>query len=221
MRLWTLQDPAFFDTLHKRGVLRTDGRKIEEGPYYRAQYRWMMRQMREREKGTGKRYPLWFHDQKIDMRGVHGPGGRKFLRVEVEVPEERALVSDYMLWHSPLNNSLLAVTEAEWEAFHDEEERRLGKRRGRFILPNAWWMNPDSDYPPDLRERILDSWERIFPDRWHEFVDPGWSGPCNCGSYNDRQAVVEELYTEDVVKVEPFVARYGHWENQQKRKKAS
>lgn len=217
VRLWTIQEADFFRQLRAKGMLRTDGRRIEEPRFWLPYYRWMRDQMRVRGKGVGKRYPLWFYGGKPDMRKTWGAGGREVVRVEVAVPEERVLVSDYMLWHVPLNNGYLSATEAEDEAFDEEEERRLGTKFARYQMPPGKWMDPDSGYPTDLAERVLYSWERIFPDRWHEFVDPGWNGPCRCGDYNDRQAVVEELYPEDVVKVEPFVTRYGHWENRKKR----
>lgn len=207
LRLWTVQPEEFFETLGRRGVLRADGRRISEPQDYRAAYRWMMSEMRLRGVGGGKRYPLWFFAGKIDMRETWGPGGVRVARVEVEIPAERALVSDFNMWHLPLNNAYLAATEAEDEAFDAEEERRLGTPFARNIPPQGWWMDPDNEYPPDLRERVLHSWGRIFEDRWHEFTDPSYSGPCYCGAYNDRQAVVEEIYPEDVVRVDSFVTR--------------
>lgn len=118
--------------------------------------------------------------------------------------EERVLVSDFLLWHIPLNGGYLGTSEADDDAFYREVEERLGRKHARV---------EDEDFPEDLRERALGSWERIFPDRWHELEDPGWFGEIP----GLLQACVEEIRVEEVVKAEEFTTRYGEYEQDSKR----
>lgn len=163
--------------------------------------------MEERVEGYGGRPPIWCWLEKPDMRGIWGPGGVRVVRAALEIPAERVLVSDFELWHVPLNNNYLARSDAEDRAFEDEENRR-GFWRARHETPSGWWTSPDSDYPSDLRERVLRSWERVFPDRWGELDESEWYG---VGDGRDRrlQACVEEIRPEDVVRQERFVTRRG------------
>lgn len=204
MRLWTIQEEAFWRTLGERGVLRADGRRLCLGRDFRRQYRWLRERMKERTECCGGRPPIWCWLKKPDMRGTSwGPGGVRVIRAELEIPPERALVSDFDLRHVPLNDGYLAVDEADDEAFDREAEGRTGRRYPR------WY---EEDFPLDLRDRLLDSWERVFPDRWGEIEDPEWYGT---GREEARllQACVGEVRPGDVVGVERFVTRRGAWEN--------
>ena len=203
LRLWTVQEEAFWRTLEERGLLRADGRRLSLGRDFRRQYRWMRERMRERVAGYGGRPPIWCWLVKPDMRGTSwGPGGVMVMRAELEIPAERVLVSDFDLWHVPLNNGYLAADRADDEAFDREAEERTGRRYPRWH---------QEDFPEDLRRKLLDSWERIFPDRWGEVEDPDWYGAEPGGRV--LQACVEEIKPEEVVGVERFVTRRGAWEN--------
>ena len=59
MRLWTVQEAAFWRTLEERGVLRADGRRLSLGRDFRRQYRWLRERMKKRVKGYGGRPPIW------------------------------------------------------------------------------------------------------------------------------------------------------------------
>ena len=203
VRLWTVQGEAFWRTLTDRGVLRADGRRLSLGRDFCRQYRWLRERMTERVKDYGGRPPIWCWTEKPDMRGIRRPGGVRVVRAELEIPAERVLVSDFDLWHVPLGNGYLAVDEADDEAFDREARQRTGRRFPR------WY---EEDFPEDLRERLLGSWERVFPDRWGELKDPELYGT---GKEEDRrlQACVEEIRFGDVVGVEQFVTRRGAWEN--------
>ncbi|MDP9440103.1 MAG: DUF3841 domain-containing protein [Actinomycetota bacterium] len=200
--MWTIQEEAFWRTFEKRGVLRADGRRLSLGREFRRQYRWLRQTMKERVAGYGGRPPIWCWLEKPDMRGIWGLGGVPVVRAELEIPSERVLVSDFELWHVPLNNGYLAAERADDEAFDREAEERTGR-------PFPRWY--EEDFPEDLSAKVLDSWERVFPDRWGELVDPEWHGD---GRHDRRlQACVEEIRPGDVVRVERFVTRRGAWEN--------
>ena len=113
-------------------MLKADGRRLSLGRDFRRQYRWLRERMRERVEGYGGRPPIWYWLEKPNMRGTSwGPGGVRVVRAALEIPAERVLVSDFDLWHVPLNNGYLAVDEADDGAFDREAAQRTGRRYPR------------------------------------------------------------------------------------------
>lgn len=158
MRLWTIQREEAFREFERRGVLHGDRQRIDAD--YRAAYEWMAEQMRRRIGGPppGCTAPVWawkawFSSKraKPDLRHAgHLPRGTVAFRVQIEVPGDQVLLSDFARWVAILNNGWLADNEAEFE---------------------AWERNP----PADHRE----SWERVFelergdPEFWDDFHKRG------------------------------------------------
>ncbi|HLI50385.1 MAG TPA: DUF3841 domain-containing protein [Thermomicrobiaceae bacterium] len=190
MRLWTLQLWPAWEVFQDRGVLRADGRRA--WPNLRMQYRWMMEQMEERIPGYGGRFPIWaWYEPKPDLRGTHHfSGGQRAVRIEFEVPEDRVLLSHFGTWHIPLNEGYfhVACSEAELDAAWEWWEERSGGGR---------W----DDLSPELKAEVKQSWERIFD------LDHHRSYPEMYGTY-EVQAVLEEVWISEVVKVTPFTARH-------------
>lgn len=215
MRLWTIQPVEFWNLSTERGVIRCDGRRILWPRHFGPYYRWMKTQMEKRIPGYGGRYPIWCYVKKPDLRSTSfGKGGTRQVRIEFEAPDEKVLISDFGLWHVPLNNGYLGVSEVDCDAFDRMVEERNGRR---FARPC------DDDYPEDLKERLLDSWERIFPDRWHELEDRefyGATGSIEAARWYDLQACVEEVPVGWVVKTREFTTRYSEYEQDSKKKRA-
>jgi len=208
VRLWTIQPVEFWEASKEKGVLRSDGRRLAHGQDFRYPYRWLREQMKQRVPGYGGRPPLWFWLEKPDMRKTcWSEGGLGVIRLEVEVPEERVLVSDFLLWHTPLNGGYLGTSEADDDAFYREAERRLGRKHARV---------GDEDFPEDLKKRVLASWERIFPYRWRELEGLDWFGEIP----GLLQACAEEIRVEEVVRAEEFTTLYGEYEQDSKKKRA-
>ncbi len=208
VRLWTIQPVGFWEASKEKGVLRSDGRRLAHGQDFRRPYRWLRGQMKKSVPGYGGRPPLWFWTEKPDMRKTcWAAGGLRMVRLEVEVPEERVLVSDFLLWHTPLNGGYLGTSEADDDAFYREVEERLGRKHARV---------EDEGFPEDLKKRALASWERIFPDRWHELGGSDWLGEIP----GLLQACAEEIRVEEVVRVGKFTTRYGEYEQDSKKKRA-
>lgn len=70
--------------------------------------------------------------------------------MELDIPDDQALLSDFDLWHIPLNYSCYLV-RPRWRRF-----KRMEKRFGYKDLPN---------YPPELQNIYFRSWEKIFDIR--------------------------------------------------------
>lgn len=115
-------------------------------------YDWLVMQMRERigEPPNGVFYPVWaWHTQKSKRqkpglrseRWSNGYDGVKFVCLEIEVPDEKVLLSDFDLWSIVLLNDLITETEEE-----DEELDRMYK----------------SLAPKRQLEMKYENWKRVF-----------------------------------------------------------
>ncbi|MBL8209865.1 MAG: DUF3841 domain-containing protein [Bryobacterales bacterium] len=111
LRVWTIQRSGWWQLLQHRGILGGDGERT--WPEMRAPYQWMMGQMKQRISGYGGGWPIWFwHTPKPDLRrSAHLPKGTRGVRLELEIPACRALLSDFESWHCVLNNGYLALSE--------------------------------------------------------------------------------------------------------------
>ena len=204
MRLWTLQPLEYFNACKDKGVIKADPdfmESLDEGWGFKAPYEWMIRQLNKRIPGYDGGYPVWCYPYKPDMRlSCWGRDGSKEVRIEFEVPDEKVLISDYQLWHIPLNNGYLGTSEQDDDAFDAEE---IARGCASKHLVNSKWYETDDPYPNDLRQKIFDSWERIFPDRWHELNDPDWFGTVG----DDLQVCVQEVPFSSIIKTSVHTLR--------------
>lgn len=144
MILWSIHGEEAVRQLERRGVLRGDGRRIYLWEH-RFAFHWMIRQMTERlgPPPRGSRYPVWawsaYNGQRAprpDLRcRAHLPRGTKGARIEIDVPEERVLLSDFDRWHLVLYGVYLCDDE--------EDDRRF-------------------EAGPYDRASVQQSWQRIF-----------------------------------------------------------
>lgn len=112
LRVWTIHRMGWWHLLQKRGVLGGDGRRAG-WPELRRSYRLIMGQMQHRVPGYRGGWPVWFwYTPKPDLRSSgHLQKGTHAVRLELEIPAARALLSDFESWHCVLNNGYLALAE--------------------------------------------------------------------------------------------------------------
>ncbi len=98
--------------------------------------------MKKRLPGYGGRPPIWCRCLKPDMRRIWGAGRQKVMRATLEIPAERAPVSDLDYRYVPHNNSYLAVSRADLGAGQggmlragDSREDGRGARALGAVLP--------------------------------------------------------------------------------------
>lgn len=161
MKLWTIQPLAVWDMLQEQGHYTASFSYVDE--YDRLPYCWLMVQMHirlgYRPSWTGA--PIWAWYQydgpkrmRPDLRSsAHLRRGTKGVRLELAVSENTALLSDFMLWHGPLNHGYLGETDEDAEQFYEEVDHLTHDQ-----------MLDD----PVLRTRILKSWHRIFDLDWSD-----------------------------------------------------
>lgn len=173
-----------------RWPLRANARFVD--PYMRPAYRWMARELAHRvgPPPRGVRLPLWAWVKRPDLRsGAHLPRGSRGVLLELELPRQAVLLSDFERFHAVLNRHYLACSAEDEARF----ERRLARAGGR----------PHWPYAPSIRPRVEASWSRIF--RFAPRVrDPAYYGPTEEAPV---QAVFWELREEQVVDSRIFTAR--------------
>lgn len=185
VRLWTIQPAAWWRLLQSRGVLSGDGRRICS--HFRPAYRWLMRQMGSRLPGYRGRFPIWaWHSPKPDLRhGGHLHRGEAGVRVELELPKNRALLLDFETWHCVLNRWHLSLS---WRESREWDRRIKGLDQFRGPLPEP--------FESELRA----TWDRVF--EFDKLRRTRLWGPIN-----EIQGVTEYVRMDEVRRVEEFVAR--------------
>jgi hypothetical protein len=187
VQLWTVQELAVWDRLQRSKALHTNPDYIN--PVFMQAYEWMCRQMNRRLSGYGNHFPWWaWLRPKPDLRRYGRskyPGDRQ-VRLQLAVPQDKVLLSDYMSWHAVLNGRYLALCEEEESVWYACLAKR-GIDRFVWPLPEPWFS------------KMVTSWERMFDLR--DLVSKGyWSTGC-------VQATFECLELESVVEVTEFMTR--------------
>ncbi len=192
MKLWTLQNYHFWEVLQAQGTITTDLNYIDkdwlEGQIFTA-YQWLAAQMEQR---VGPRpypdaFPLWawyqWHGVKRKRPDLRSSGyllpGERGVRIEFEIEDHLILLSDYMLWHIPLNRGYVSANDEDAETFYAETD---GMTRDQ--------LHAD----PGYHQHIINSWERIFDLNWSD-------------EKLSVQATFWELHLSQVKEVTTFIAR--------------
>lgn len=187
MILWTIQPEEVYALIQRTGVYHCDYAKSGMDDW-QEQYDWLVREMKERigEPPEGVSYPVWAWymwegaRKKPDLRRErwgNGWKGERFACMEIDIPEERLILSDYDTWSVILLNGLLADTEEECELLEKECEA----------------MPPDAQ-----RDYKYRNWKNVFD---LTYVDNGWMH-----RGDSIQATFWELRKEDIKKVRFFTA---------------
>ena len=84
----------------------------------------MRDQMADRIKGFSGDYPVWawLKRPSAKPKPCRYRGTREENRIIALVPRSRILLSDYDLWHNPLNNGPVASSEEEYDEKYGDEE---------------------------------------------------------------------------------------------------
>jgi hypothetical protein len=171
VKVWTIQPIYVWRTLQDRGTLHVDPARVVAPHFVRA-YDWLADQMRQRLGSSSSGSPWWGWNRwdglrrpKPDLRteAWHYPRGDEHVRIELDLPADQVLLSDYDAWHFVLTGSFLSPSEKEDDAFDAECDRAgLGSASDERLKVEPF------------RSRILASWQRVFDLR---FGDSGWLGP--------------------------------------------
>ena len=141
MKLWTIQPVNVISKIALNGSYHAEKEYIEwlEEENFRRSYHWLVDQMKERiESYPDIDYPIWAWCKKPDFRrsGLATKGQYCYC-LELEIPEEKMVLTNFDSWHYVLNN---------WFLSDDTEEQNIY----------------DNLSPEQQEEAKLKSWQKIF-----------------------------------------------------------
>lgn len=113
--------------------------------------------------------------------------GTLAVRIELELDDDRVILSDFDAWHYVLNGWFLSLSEKEEVAFYKHLE--------------SAGVNQRWPYPEPFHSRVVSSWQRIFDLK---AGNPEWLGSPFKRSI---QATFRELKLSQVRSVDRFTTR--------------
>lgn len=190
MRLWTVQPPEVLKIIEETGRFICDEDKSFYGEDFKDAYKWMSDHMSlyNIQKPSDVSSPIWawhtwnWKHKKPDFRMIGlGLPGVKYVCIELEIPDNQVLLSDFDQWHCVLNDiyNNPGKTEEEWEMW-DAKYEAITKPVIKQLRKHLSWLD------------IFD----ITPFK-NEF--------CSIGQY--VQATFWEIRKENIICVKEFVAR--------------
>ena len=204
MVIWSILTQQAWNDLRRQGSLRVARRHVMQeflGPYA-----WMARQMERRlrtPRPSKDALPIWawyqwegVNRRRPDLRAAgYLTKAERGMRAELQVADNRVLLSDFDLWHYVLNYWYLPATEQDGGTF----EKKLARAGLSFYGCDHQRPLANTRY----RREIERSWERIFDVGW---VDQG-RAIAHPPEEKSIQATLWELLLDDVVGVREFTAR--------------
>lgn len=154
MRLWTIQKEDVYtkllnDKTHTCDIYESELAKRES---FKIAYDWIKREMSKMLNDETDLYPIWAwykynnKNKQPDLRmSGYAAKGTKCVCLEIEIPDNKVLLSDFELWHYVLNN---------WYINNDEED-------------DKWFDNLPKELELNEKEK---SWMRIFNTTNSDFI---------------------------------------------------
>ncbi len=199
MRLWTIQGIEIYEQLQRDRVAYCTIPIWADDEKFVKAYDWMAGQMRQRigePSIKDIKYPIWAWYQydsaksKKPKRSYHYIKEGVSVYMEIEIPDNEVLLSDFMNWHHVLNQWPLTNLKRI-----DKKIDLLEKEAGRSLYFD--------DCPVEIQKEIEKSWEAIF-DLDRRDKDVGRTHKRN----RSIQATFWVLKPENVISVE-FLERKG------------
>lgn len=200
MRLWTIQGIEIYNQLQNEGVAYCTKPSWDIDDRFIYAYHWMAKQMIKRigqPPVDDIEYPLWAWYQYDSVKKKKPPRSPLDIQeglsayMEIEIPDEIVLLSNFSNWHAVLNQCALA----NWKQI-DKKIDVLDKPAGRIL--------DFKEYPLEIQNEIENSWEAVF-DLDRRDKDVGLAHKRN----RSIQATFWALYPENIVSVE-FLERKGN-----------
>jgi len=204
MKLWTIQDQKAYKQLKKTGVLHANEKYLWCEESLKFAYDWMASELAKKDiMPEGVRYPIWAWYQwegkkkKRDLRksGL-SPRGNKSVQLEIEIPDNKVLLSDFDVFHCVLNNLYLSSSKKD-----DDRFRKWYRSQG--INYGDWKHDTSHNKKIQIvKKAIVKSWSGVF---YLTKEDNNWLYGRN--SEKSIQAVFWELREDQVVWAREFTAR--------------
>ncbi|MDO4224048.1 MAG: DUF3841 domain-containing protein [Acinetobacter sp.] len=197
MQLWTIQPIEFYQQLRKDKIIYGERQRVDVD--FLSPYQWLIEKMEQRIglRPFAECSPIWawyqchsVQKRKPDLRyGGYLHKGTQGVRLEICKADKDVLLSDFDLWHYPLNNWYLAESMADADAFY----QRLEDEHIAFA--------DQENYPSDLRQKIEQSWNKVLDLNFYA------DGITHLPDEKSIQATFWSLSLDEIVNVQPFIAR--------------
>ena len=113
IRVYSYQDPGAWQAAQQRGYL-TGSHGHPNDVSWDFPYEWMRQRMAERIPDFTGDLPVWAWPKRQNgKKRTRDP----YVRITALVPRRRILASCYDLWHHPLNNWFIALSDTEYEEY--------------------------------------------------------------------------------------------------------
>jgi hypothetical protein len=134
IKLYTIHPVVVLETLERETCLRGKASLADED-FFDA-YHWLMLQMSKRIPDYRGGTPLfaWVEKPPFNEYREYVPAGGLGVCLEINIPRERILLSDFHLWHCVLNNWHLGLTNKEEERW----ERNRSTKQHRQAMKKSW-----------------------------------------------------------------------------------
>ena len=147
MILWTIQPLKVYNSIINGTIYKSDGRYINKN--FKQPYSWMTEKMKEKigKPPKGTRYPIWAwykYDskrKKPDLRNCgFGKQGEKMVCIEIDIPDNEVLLSDFDAWHFVLNNCYYDFKCKNEEQFNETYKwiESLPKEEKQKEIEKSW-----------------------------------------------------------------------------------
>lgn len=151
MKLWTIQPVYILNELEQYGVYRARTERISM-PEFLPRYDWLCDFLNKKDaRPEGVEYPVWaWHTfcgkrKKPDLRYTcYGAKGEELVCMELDVPDDKVLLSDFELWHFVLNDWWLDTgmfepdfTEEQYDVNH-KAFKALSKEEQQAEKEKSW-----------------------------------------------------------------------------------
>lgn len=153
-KLWTIQRKEVMDEINKKGYYAPLARNTMAYRYseeFKRAYDFISENLFKKDKNKGRnKYPVWafLHRESPANYGVSEDG---FIEMELEISENRLLLSDFSKYHCILNNGYCPINDDEYEEYH---KKYYGALDSYKLLP---------EYTEEEHQQVIkDSWANIF-----------------------------------------------------------
>lgn len=121
IRVYSRQHIDSLSVANKVGYF-TGEHKFQDGDgWWESQYNWMRNQMSYHIPNFSGDLPIWAYIS----RPLHKGWWKlrpEMIQITALIPRKRILLSDYELWHLPLNNGPICETEQEYDEWYDNKK---------------------------------------------------------------------------------------------------
>lgn len=154
MKLWTIQDYTVFEILKTQGSYCYNKTSLMEDCFESA-YRWIGQQMKQKvgNPPKGIEFPIWAWyridgwNKRPDMRKAEFKVAKKSVLLEIEIPDNEVLLTDFDNWHNVIYDAIYYdaddrnLSEEEWEKAVEKEDayyETLSEEQQRTYKEKSW-----------------------------------------------------------------------------------